>query len=574
MTAGLANARAYEEERRRAEALAELDRAKTAFFSNVSHEFRTPLTLMLGPTEDALRCRRDRALRGEDLEHASIATKLRLLKLVNTLLDFSRIEAGRVQAHVRARRPRAADRGPGQHLPLGGRARRPQLRVDGPPLPEPIYVDREMWEKIVLNLLSNAFKFTFDGEIGVTLRLDGRPRRAARVRHRRRHPGARAARACSSASTASKARGPARTKAPASASPWSTIWCSCTAARSTVESEPGRGTTFTVSLPTGSAHLPAERVGAAESPGATAAARGAVCRGSAALAAADCVSAAASPQPAAAAAVEPARPRARILVADDNADMRDYVARLLRPYWDVETVSDGQHALEAIRAPAARPAPHRRHDADARRLRPVAARSARDPAIAHLPVIMLSARAGDEARVEGIEAGADDYLVKPFSARELVARVATHFGLGRTRKRLEEHAAELESARDRLEQATRAKDEFLAMLGHELRNPLAPILTALQLMQLKGAPEIEKERTDHRAPGQAPRAPGRRPARRLAHHARQDRAEERARARCRASSRGRSSWQARCSKRAASGSMSTCRRPACASTPIRRGSPR
>src|SRR5258708_5009464 len=99
ITTHVANARAYQEERKRAEALAEIDRAKTAFFSNVSHEFRTPLTLMLGPLEDEL-AERDSLLppaRRERLEPAH-RNSLRLLKLVNTLLDFSRIESGRAQA--------------------------------------------------------------------------------------------------------------------------------------------------------------------------------------------------------------------------------------------------------------------------------------------------------------------------------------------------------------------------------------------------------------------------------------------------------------------------------------------
>ena len=124
--AGLANARAYQEERRRAEALAAIDRAKTAFFSNVSHEFRTPLTLMLGPTEDAL------SGDGVDAARADLETvyrnELRLLKLVNSLLDFSRAEAGRDAGALRADRSRRADGRPGEHVPIGDRARRAQVR--------------------------------------------------------------------------------------------------------------------------------------------------------------------------------------------------------------------------------------------------------------------------------------------------------------------------------------------------------------------------------------------------------------------------------------------------------------
>ena len=167
----LANARAYEQERRRAEALAEVDRAKTTFFSNVSHEFRTPLTLLVGPLEDGLAdvqtplppVHRDR----QEIAHRNA---LRLLRLVNTLLDFSRIEAGRIDANYEptdlaqftaelASVFRSA-------VEKAGLA----LVVNCDPLPEPVYVDRDMWEKILLNLLSNAFKFTFDGQITVELR--------------------------------------------------------------------------------------------------------------------------------------------------------------------------------------------------------------------------------------------------------------------------------------------------------------------------------------------------------------------------------------------------------------------
>ena len=166
--------------------------------------------------------------------------------------------------------------------------------------------------------------------------------------------------------------------------------------------------------------------------------------------------------------------------------MRDYVRRILERRWRVEAVHDGQAALAAAE----------RNPPDliltdvmmpamdgfelVRRLR-------RHDALASVPIVMLSARAGDEARVDGLDAGADDYLVKPFSARELTARIETQLKMGRQRRTAEE-------ARATAEEATRAKDEFLAMLGHELRNPLAPILTTLQVMQLRGSTIFEKER--------------------------------------------------------------------------------
>jgi signal transduction histidine kinase len=167
VAAAITNARAYEEERKRAEALADIDRAKTAFFSNVSHEFRAPLTLILGPLEDEIR-KNPKGREGLEIAHRN---SLRLLKLVNTLLDFARIEAGRVDAVFEPTDLAAAT------AELAGVFRSAiesaglQLVVNCPSLPEEVYVDREMWEKIVLNLLSNAFKFTFEGEIKVTLSL-------------------------------------------------------------------------------------------------------------------------------------------------------------------------------------------------------------------------------------------------------------------------------------------------------------------------------------------------------------------------------------------------------------------
>ena len=169
----IANAHAYEAERRRAEALAEIDRAKTTFFSNVSHEFRTPLTLMLGPLEDALQCT---SLPRSERYRLRVAHRngLRLLKLVNTLLDFSRIEAGRVQAVYEPTDLAAYTADLTSNFRSACERAGLQLVVDCDALREAVYVDREMWEKIVLNLVSNAFKFTVRRQIVVALRsMDG-----------------------------------------------------------------------------------------------------------------------------------------------------------------------------------------------------------------------------------------------------------------------------------------------------------------------------------------------------------------------------------------------------------------
>jgi signal transduction histidine kinase len=165
ISAAITSAQAYDAERRRAEELAELDRAKTAFFSNVSHEFRTPLTLMLGPLEDELQ-KSPKASHNLQIAHRN---GLRLLKLVNTLLDFARIEAGRIQASYEPTDLSTFTAELASSFRAAVERAGLRLIVECPALPEPVFIDRDMWEKIVLNLVSNAFKFTLEGEIEVRL---------------------------------------------------------------------------------------------------------------------------------------------------------------------------------------------------------------------------------------------------------------------------------------------------------------------------------------------------------------------------------------------------------------------
>ncbi len=409
----VAGARALEEAQARADVLAELDRAKTAFFSNVSHEFRTPLTLMLGPTAEAL-ASPERALRDGDLEIV-YRNELRLLKLVNTLLDFSRIEAGRVQATYEPTDLAAFTRDVASAFRSAIERAGLRLTVNCPPLPEPVYVDREMWEKVVLNLLSNAFKFTFAGGIDVDLSWQ-----QDRVELRVRDTGVGIAPGDLERVFDRFHRvetGKARTQEGSGiglalvreliAMHGGTIHA---------ESAPGTGTTFVARIPVGTSHLRAERIRADRTLASTATGATAYVEEALRWLAPDAA------QVEAAASAPAAAPDGRILVADDNADMRDYVTRLLSPRWHVDAVGDGRAALETARR-------HRPDLVVSDVMMPGldgfqlldALRS--DEETRAIPVILLSARAGEEARIEGLGAGADEYLQKPFSARELVARL-------------------------------------------------------------------------------------------------------------------------------------------------------
>ncbi len=424
IASAIADGRAHEEERRRAEALAELDRAKTTFFSNVSHELRTPLTLALGPVEEVLAGAGD-ALRTADRERLEIAHRnhMRLLKLVNTLLDFARIEAGRAQAAYAPTDLAALT------VDLAGVFRSAveqaglRLIVDCPPLAAPIYVDREMWEKIVLNLLSNALKYTFAGEITVTLRAvrggvwlevrdtgTGIPanelphlfERFHRVRgaQARTHEGT----GIGLALTRELVRLHGGTIGAASS--------------------PGVGSTFTITIPSGTEHLPPDQLCPAPAAAAGHAALPYVEEALRWL-----------PEPAITGRGEPRlvpefADGGRVLLADDNADMRAYVSRLLGARYNVEEVADGTAALDSA---LERPPDLLVTDVMMPGLDGIALLHAlrADPRTATLPVILLSARAGEEARVEGLEAGANEYLVKPFSARELVASVGAQIAQAR-----------------------------------------------------------------------------------------------------------------------------------------------
>ena len=484
VTNAVTSVRAYVEEQKRAAALAELDRAKTAFFSNVSHEFRTPLTLMLGPLEDSIT---------DDLEPLSpgqlrrqrliLRNGARLLKLVNSLLDFSRIEAGRVKATFR---PVDLSRftlelaSAFESAMVGGGLK---YALNVPLLPQPVYVDPDFWEKIVLNLISNAFKFTLQGEVEV--RLTQLPQR---VRLTVRDTGAgipeaelprlfeRFHRVESTRGRTFEGTGIGLAMIQELVKlQGGTFW---------VQSVEGEGSAFHVELPLGHEHLDPTRVvnevpaTGNNSPGLRSAFVEEALRWlpdasgpapSEALTVLSSESHAPEARATSAPAVLPARPT--ILVADDNADMRGYIKSVLERTNDVRTAADGevayQSALESLPDLVLSDVMMPRLDGFG-----LLDKLRANPQTRTVPFILLSARAGPEARIEGLQAGADDYLVKPFNAPELLARIESAVRLARERAERERIAS------DRI----KFEQQLIGIVSHDLRSPISAILMSTQLL--------------------------------------------------------------------------------------------
>ncbi|MGA3079574.1 MAG: ATP-binding protein, partial [Bryobacteraceae bacterium] len=491
ITIGLTSARAFEQERQRAEALAELDRAKTTFFSNVSHEFRTPLTLMLGPLEEVLPEASERLTPQRHEQLIAVRRNgLRLLKLVNTLLDFSRLEAGRVQASY-------------QPTDLAGFTSEIASAFDSAmdnaglrfsvvcqPLAEPVYVDRDMWEKIVLNLLSNALKFTFEGEVDLTLKpVDG----AVQLRVRDTGVGIPEEHRERMFERFHRIEGAAARTYEGTGIGLALVeeLVKLHGGSVRVESAVGAGSTFTVAIPRGKEHLPAERIEAAPSLASTRIRAEAYIEeaqqrdGEESVAGVDgeipgkTSLVPSSPEP------KTGAERELIILADDNADMRRYLARLLGDRYEVRAVANGRQALEAMKE--LRPAlvltdvmmPHLDGFGLLRAIRD-------DSALAGTPVILLSARAGEESRVLGLQADADDYLVKPFTARELLARVAMHVKMANLRRETAEREERLHSEAELEREKLRASEERLTETGRlygELQRADADLQLQVGLLQ-------------------------------------------------------------------------------------------
>ena len=440
----LTKAKAYEEERKKAEALAEIDKAKTVFFSNISHEFRTPLTLMLGSLEELLNKHTGEiAVSGKEAIETSHRNAMRLLRLVNNLLDFSRIEAGRVQAQYQltdlakyttelASNFRSVVENAGLLF---------QVKTDA--IIQPVYIDKEMWEKIVLNLLSNAFKYTLKGSITLSLTTENNqvllqvkdtgvgipenelPKMFQRF-HRVQNVVGRTYEGTgiglSLVSELVKLHG-------------GEISVESKEARPDDPVGRAEGSVFTVSIPTGKSHLPKEHVFEKEIDFTTSLSNAFIDEATTLI----------DHNPLngnGTGSFEENADLATVLVVDDNADMRAYIKNLLQKQYHVVTANNGMDALHQVKehSPLLILSDIMMPVMDGIQLLKAVKENVQTQ---NIPVILLSARAGEESKIEGYETGADDYLIKPFSSKELLARVASQLKLVKLRQAAETNVRNL-----------------------------------------------------------------------------------------------------------------------------------
>ncbi|NYF59761.1 SpoIIE family protein phosphatase [Micromonospora purpureochromogenes] len=465
VSTALTDVLAYAAQRRRAAALAELDAAKTEFFTDVSHELRTPLTLITGPVQESL-ADQLQPLPPAQRERLEVVRRNagRLRKLVNDMLDFARIEAGRLEAERAATDLAALTAGVAESFAHAMRQGGLDYRVDVRPLPRTAYVDRDMWEKVVVNLLSNALKYTLSGAVRLHLHGDddeitltvsdtgvGVPADQQELLFRRFH----------------RVRGSGGRSHEGTGIGLALVQelVRLHGGDVGVRSVEGEGSTFTVRLPYG------RPTGAAR----VAPARPAYPQ--------EALSWPAATRPGEAEAAGPAHPAGAptVLVVEDNVDLRAFLAGLLAPHYRVVTAVDGRDGLAQARALLPdlvltdMMMPRLDGFGLLRELRA-------DRHTATVPVIVLSARAGEEAAVEGLRAGADDYLAKPFSSEELLARVRAHLELARLRNQEATwRAALVDSLQDAFAVVepdgtlVEANDAFCRLIGVErLRLPSPP----------------------------------------------------------------------------------------------------
>ena len=424
-----ASVNALEEERKRAEAFAEIDRAKTIFFSNISHEFRTPLTLLMGPVEDTLN---DPESSGDTKERMHVAYRnvLRMQKLVNTLLEFSRIEAGRIEGRYRKVDIVAITEDLTSTFRSAVEKAGMELRFIANEIDGEIYVDIDMWERIILNLLSNAFKYSKNGVITVDVRNAGKQLVVAISDTGSGIPEDQLDKIFNRFHRVENSEGRSQEGTGIGLALVKEL-VKLHGGVISVSSKLGEGSTFTVSIPTGKEHLNSDKV-SMEIAGQYDNRNSATYLHEALKWIDEETPVSNEELLANLRNAESSGKKHTIVFADDNADMRDYVEKLLRNDYMIIKAVNGEDAFEKIMQfnPDLVLSDVMMPKLDGFGLLD---RIRNHPAVKSTPVILLSAKAGEEAKVEGLTSGADDYMVKPFSAKELVARVDANIKIAQTR---------------------------------------------------------------------------------------------------------------------------------------------
>ncbi len=477
----------------------ELDEVKSQFFANVSHELRTPLALMLGPTERMLQADSLTTVERRDVEVIR-KNAFMLLKHVNDLLDVAKLDAGRMGLDYEETDLAALVRSMAGHFDALAPERNIRFLVRAP-TSLPAQADCGKIERVVLNLLSNAFKFTpAGGRITCTVeRADGR---SAVISVQDSGPGVPADKRAAIFERFRQADGSATRVAGGTGLGLAVTreFVELHGGSISLADAPGGGALFQVSLPLQAPQdavvRPAEEAGTAPSQGATVAGM-----------LGQIADEAYEPDPEDAHSASERAGAPLVLVVEDNTDLRRFTVDSLRNRFNVIAAVDGVQGLEMAR----------KHRPDVILTDIMMPRMSGDqmveairaePALADTPILVLSAKADDALRIRLLSRGAQDYVFKPFSPEELTARVANLAEVKRARdvlraelnssqrdigilandlaarsRTLARALDEAEVARQQAEAAAEVKNRFLGMASHELRSPLQIFELYLDVLQ-------------------------------------------------------------------------------------------
>ena len=428
-------------QRLEAEKMHEIDHLKSRFFANISHEFRTPLTLILGPLEKFI-ARSSDEHQDKPVYQMMHRNARRLLELINQLLDLSKLEAGSMKLETKPADIVHFLKAIGLSFTSLAERRKIQYLFQYPHEHQVVYFDADKLEKIMVNLLSNAFKFTpAGGEVTVTARLN--PAEEQGILSSLRKAGSSSGVIMLELKVRDSGTGIAddqkekifnrfyqadtsRTREQEGTGiglslvrelvdlHQGEIW---------VESLPGKGSCFTVRLPLVLADYEQITVGEhlirnGHTPIATVIAAEEVMQEN----------------------LEPVQNQAEtdiplVLIVEDNADIRQFIRQHLQPFYQITEAADGLagHTTATETIPDLILSDVMMPKMDGVEL---CHKLKTNEKTAHIPVILLTAKASGEGKIEGLETGADDYIIKPFEAAELLVRIKN---LIESRRKLREH---------------------------------------------------------------------------------------------------------------------------------------